>query len=441
MNNLIIMLAICLALISPTGAGTLLSTSGTILGGGTYLKYLANIEAERVAAEKAEQERIAAEEEAYRILHTYGNFERYDIEGYSIINVPETHFTLNVDKSSKKAKTFAYTYNELSYLDIKFQTNITEDDIENIGVNICGFKDEPVHEKVTCGDLEAIKLIGSDNTDDYSRISWCVTKGKSVLILNGYIAPGIDKIPFSEAVESAIAKTSIYYISKTVFETPTSGYYATVDLGQFNNKDDEDTNSETTEPVVEDNTVGGELPGTIKTDKVTNNWEELRVVLDGNILTVPCKISDLMEYGYKIKDADVVGDIVKIGYQAKLILYKDNGIAITVHAQNTTESSLRIEALEVDKIIINKDDFGYYVTDSKFNKENLPELIAVSGITWDVEYETIKSLQSDFVKKELVNGDFQLTFSRLDKTLIITTQNYKDINQIEMAIDMNYNKE
>ena len=75
MEKIIIVIAICLALISPTGAGTLLSTSGTILGGGTYLKYVANIEDERVAAEKAEQERIAAEEEAYRILHTYGNFE------------------------------------------------------------------------------------------------------------------------------------------------------------------------------------------------------------------------------------------------------------------------------------------------------------------------------------------------------------------------------
>lgn len=441
MENILIILAVCLSLISPTGAGTLITTSGTILGGGTYLKYQTELENQALAAKRAEEERIAAEQEAYRILHTYGNFERYDIEGYSIINIPETHFTLSADKSSKQAKRYAYTWDDLSYVDIKYVTGITENDIANPGVNLCEFKAEPEHEKITCGDLEAIKLIGDTSEDDYTRLSWCVNKGKSALIINGYVAPGVDKVPFSEAIESAIAKTSIYYISKTVFETPTTGYYATVDLGQFDKTENNTETGEVDTPVIEDNTVGGDKPGTIKSDKVTDNWEDLRVVLDGNMLEVPCRLSDLLDYGYKVKDADVVGDIVKVGYQAKLILYKDNGVTITVHAQNRTDSSLRIEALDVDKIIINKDDFGYYVNESEFNKNNLPELIAVCGITWDVEYETIKELLEGFVKKELVNGDFQLTFNRLDKTLIITTKNYKDINQIEMAIDMDYNRE
>lgn len=439
MEKIIIVIAICLALISPTGAGTLITSSSSVLAFGTYGAYQNKIEAERLAAERAEAERIAAEEEAYRVLHTYGLFERYDIEGYAIINVPETHFTLDETKSSKNKKVFTYSFNDISYIEIKYKTNITEDDIEHLGTNICGFSEEPTHEKIQCGDLEAIKLVGGAGSDEYQKISWCITKGKSALVIDGFVAPDVDIVPFSESVESAIAKTSIYYISKTVFSTPITGYWATVDLGNIDNpgQEKEDIPGETTENP--DNTVGGEYPGTVATDKLTKDWKDMKFILDGNTLYVPCKMSDLIECGYQLKDRDIVGDLVKPQYKAKLVLYKDNGVTITVLAQNRTDSSLKLEALDITSISVNREEFGYYTNDSKYTKDSLPELILFGGITWDIKYDTLLEMYGEeFYMKEQSNADYKCTFTQADKTCIIVTDNYKNIDIVEITVDLDY---
>lgn len=433
MEKLIIILAVCLALISPTGAGTLMSGSSSILGLITYDEYNTKIEQERLEAKRIEAERIAAEEEAYRVLHTYGLFERYDLEGYGFISIPKTHFSINEANSAKIKKEFTYLYDDISYMEVKFQTNLTENDIEHLGTNVCNFKGEHTEDTIQCGDYEVIKITGEENSDDYLRISWCIVKGKSVLIINGYIAPGVDKVPFCESIEASIDKISVYYISKTVFDTPTTGYWATIVDNVETGSPDEETIERP------EGTVGGEYPGTIITDKVTSDWRDLKIILDGDTLYVPCKMSDLVEYGYKLKDADVVGDLVKANYKAKLVLYKENGLAITVLAQNRTDSSLRLEALDILSITVNKEDFGYYTSNSTYTEENLPELILVSGITWDIKYADLLEMHKfDFTMDEESNGNYVSTFLENEKKMIITTDNYKDIIEASISIDLDY---
>lgn len=434
-SNIVIILSIFLLLISPTGAGTFISGSGSTLMIRNYSQTQQRLERDRLAKEKAEAEAKAAAEEADRKLHTYAGFERYDIEGYCIINVPSTHFILNETVSSKSKKQFTYTYSDISYIDIEYKTNVTEDDIEHPGTNLCGFKEEPTHEKIQCNDLEAIRIIEKSDSDNFSRVSWSIPKGKSVLLVNGYVAPNVDMIPFMEAVESALSKTSVYYISKTVFETPKTGHYATLELPEEPNPDNENNegeeNSENNEK--DENMVGGDIPGTIATDKVTNDWKELKYILDGDTIYVPCKMSELLDYGYKLKDYDTVGDIVKARYTAKLVLYKDNGVVLTVTARNLTDSSLRLEALDIVKIVLNRDEFGYYSTNPTYTKDNLPELIATGGMTWGIKFDDLIEIVEDHSIKELVNGDFQVTAENFkNKKIVFVTKNFKDIRSITM---------
>jgi len=433
-----IIIIVCYIL-SPTGTNLLLSTAGTgyIKYEEEYVKALeAQKLAEQQAIEKAKQDAILAEQK----LHTYLLFKRTELDEYGFVELPSSHLTLNKDKSSNKEKVYDYL-DGLSYLKIYYKINLTDDELNSLGRKVCGLVEEPEYTDYVVGKYQVKELTTSTQYDGFNRKIWCRIKGKSVMVFDFYTAPGLDTSPINELMQDVLNTINVYYVSGTVFETPSTGYYASNDF--LDNKDkEEDKQVITTKPVEYENEegyVGGQYSGTVVTNLVTNDWRDLVLYLDGDKLWVPSRVDDFTNLGYKIKDASAIGDLVKPGYDSTIVLYKDNGVTIRLKAKNNTDSSLRVGALEVTTLTIDSDDFGYYSSKSVYSNENLPELILVGGITWDIEAENLTEIIGiDFYKNELGNGDYEFTYKYDNKKMVITTKNYKDIRKIVITDNTEY---
>lgn len=438
MKEALISLLIGLYIASSSASGIAMFNSASVISLSTYKSYEKSINdaenAKLQAEEQAKADALKADEE----LHTYTDLQRKELTGYCIVEVPTSHFTLVDSKSSSTKAEYTYRDN-LSYIDISFNTSIKDGDTEQLAKIVSNYSEEPEHKTIDCDGIEAIQVEDATNTDGFSRVSWYVLKGNSVFIVDAYIAPEVEREAFYGAVSKLISTLNTYYISGTVFKTPTSGYYEnntvtepteTTESNSSENTSENSTNQEQTDEP--------EMVGVIKTTEVSNNWKDLTFKLDGDMLGMFETVSEYLKLGYKIKDIDVIGDKVRGGYESTLILYKDDGVTIRVGAKNPTDSTLKVEALTVTKLEVNIEDFGAYIDNPRYTSEDLPELVFMGGITWDILAENIPVVLpkqgENFNKLELSNGDYKSTYETSDHTLEldIITKNYKNIKSIKI---------
>ena len=117
-------------------------------------------------------------------------------------------------------------------------------------------------------------------------------------------------------------------------------------------------------------------------------------------------------------------------------MYKDNGVAVKIEAMNTTESSSKPGNLTIIALEVFKDKFGYYTNDSEYTPDNLPEMIIVNGITWDIWTDDLEELNGDdYYIREESDGTFILTYDQPLEYMQIKTENYKNIKEIELRYD------
>lgn len=217
-----------LLVMSPTFSGPLALTSSLFYCYNAYNNEL-NKQKEEELKEQQKQELIEQlEKDEYNRLHTYSKLRKNVLKEYANIFVAESHFTKDKDKTSDNNIVYNYL-DGYSYVEIKFQSKLDDEALKNINTQICKLDNIVSEEKITCGELEFNKVI-SENSESsdikLKRITWYTLKSDSVLIVDGYIAETTDSVPFTEAIETGLALTNIYYVSKIVFETPTTGYYA-----------------------------------------------------------------------------------------------------------------------------------------------------------------------------------------------------------------------
>lgn len=96
-------------------------------------------------------------------------------------------------------------------------------------------------------------------------------------------------------------------------------------------------------------------------------WEEFAIDFDGQLLSVPCTLQSLFEYGYMMENFEIdLTNRIEAGDTYSFYMYKANSIRINVTLQNLSDvQAMKLEECTVTEIMINKKDL---------DENNLPEL-------------------------------------------------------------------
>ena len=437
MINKLWVIIVMLLMMSPSGAG--LFTASTTILPVRQIKVEKQLAEERAAQAIIDAENAAkkAEEEAYNKLHTFLGLTKDEIEGYGRFQTPISHYELNKTFTTDNVRVYNY-YDSISRVEFYYVEDLTDNDKANPGKNILGLVDEPEIEKISNDKFDIIHLVSEGDYDGFGRESYIVFKNKSAFIIDAYLTEDTDRTAFRESVDIIIPTINIYYVADVVFDIPNSGYWETfvpkddTEVEQGNNNGGNTNTGEGYETY-----VGGDVEGTVRTNLVSSEWKDLRVVIDGLIIDMQDPIDKLLDNGYKYENPDKVPETVASKGVFSSYMYKDNGVALKVTALNTTESSLKPGNLTITKIEIDKDKFGHFTNDSEYTKDNLPELILVNGMTWNIKFDTIKSLNGDsFWTKEEYDGTYVINYDQQVQKMSIKTENYKDIK--EVTLEYNY---
>lgn len=100
---------------------------------------------------------------------------------------------------------------------------------------------------------------------------------------------------------------------------------------------------------------------------IPDTWEDVTIDFDGQLLTVPCSLQSLFDYGYQMEETEIdLTDRMEPEETEWYDLYKDNGVQIRICVTNTdTEQAIPQEDCPVTRIRIER---------ANFDDENLPEL-------------------------------------------------------------------
>lgn len=440
---------ILLFMMSPSGSG-IFTISSTILPLRQY-KIEQQLAEQRKAQAIIDAENAAkeAEEEAYNKLHTFLGLTKDELVGYARFQTPISHYKLNKIRTYDNKRIYDY-YNSISSVEFYYVEDLTDNDKANPGKNILKFTDEPEVEKITVegisNKLEIVHLVSEGEYDGFDREAYIVYKDKSAFIIDAYLDKETDKTAFRESIQVIIPTINVYYVADLVFHVPNSGYWeGYVPQGGSSNEqgNTEDKNENTgTETGNNKEYVGGNVEGTIKTNLVSNNWKDLRIVLDGLVIDMQDPLDKLLEDGYKFANTSNVPDTVAKGKEIIVWMYKDNGVAVKVRAYNNTESALKPGNLIITGITVDKSKFDHYTNNSKYTSENLPELILVNGITWGIKFDTIKGLNgTEYSTKEESDGTYVITYDQQIEYMQIKTENYKNIKEVTLEYDYVLNQQ
>lgn len=96
-------------------------------------------------------------------------------------------------------------------------------------------------------------------------------------------------------------------------------------------------------------------------------WENFAIDFDGQLLSVPCTLQSLFEYGYMMENFEIdLTNRIEAGDTYSFYMYKANSIRINVTLQNLSDvQAMKLEECTVTEIKINKKDL---------DENNLPEL-------------------------------------------------------------------
>lgn len=436
MINKVWVILIMLLMMTPSGSG-LFTASTTILPVRQF-KIEKKLDEERQAQAIIDAENAAkrAEEEAYNKLHTFLGLTKDELIGYGKFQTPISHYELNKTRTVDDKRVYNY-YDSISTVEFSYVEDLTDNDKANPGKNILGFTDEPEIETIKNEKFEVVHLISEGEYEGFSRESYIVYKNKSALIINAYLTEETDREAFRESIDIILPTINIYYVADVVFKTPSTGYWETyVPEEDSGNKPGGTTGGDGSTGEEYAEYVGGTIDGTVKTNLVSTEWKDLRIVLDGLVIDMQDPLDKLINNGYKFADPDRVPDTVGKGKELKTYMYKDNGVALEVTAYNNTESNLKPGNLIITGIHVDKDKFGHYTNNSEYTEDNLPELIIVNGITWNIKFDTIKSLNgTNYWTKEESDGTYVITYDQQVEYMQIKTENYKDIKEITLEYD------
>lgn len=266
-----------------------------------------------------------------------------DVEGYGTLTIPSSHFSVVPELSESTRRVLKYK-DQKSRLTISYVTNLSSDmDIPGYICKEIAEVDTTTNSKVVddYGDNEFITVTADKIIDDKQiKVYYSTDKNlETALWMKLEISNDADTAEL-DAVMSKIMESFIrYYVSNTVFETPTTGIYENMPNDENKGKDTKDykANSED-DPVHDTKNVG------FTKAKIAKDWRKMQVIIDDTKFTLPCSLKTFLNNDFFLNDErafekDDDGNQV----QAKFVLI--NNEETTVNILNSKGTVLSVDVI------------------------------------------------------------------------------------------------
>ena len=284
-----------------------------------------------------------------------------DLDGYCTIMIPSEYWTLNTEDSTFTKKIVRYK-DKKSRIIMSYLVNISDDaDIpgyitrEAAGLDIVtNSKHNVEYESGTWVVIPAEEVI--DNC--YCTVYYITSKDETTAFwmrVNRH--EDTDEEEFNEVIDTIINSYNMYYIGGTIFDTPTSGFYAE------NNVDDHGVVSDTTDykKNTQDNNVwDSDKQGFDFKADISSKWDSMEVIVDDHKLTLPCSLQDLQEADFTPNDTNVKTDTyyIESGASKEIVFSNSKGTMITMTFLNDSNTELKdISECAAVKIDIDTSEF------------------------------------------------------------------------------------
>ena len=398
-----------------------------------------------------------------------------DIDGYATVNINNTMFTQVAEMSSSTKQVWKYQ-DQKTRITMSYITNLDSSlDIpgymckEAAGIDtLTNSKYEEEHAGKTWMIIPADKVINDMNCtvyyvldDDSATAFWMLVQQ----------APeSVSDTELNASITAIMDSYNCYYSSSTVFKTPTTGYYK--DKAEKDNTVAKDTDQYLADS--RDNTVHKTNDVGFTGAAISDDWEDMQIILDGVKYQLPNPLSTFLQGGYFLNDYYVTSGKTEIDADTKVDvqLLNNKGTTITATIINTSttktrkamncaviklvvDSAMFVPASKAKKIKTGKEtdtkttkksskksksSNGKKKSSSSKKKSNKKsstsdhEVIIAKGIDFDIYLEDLlSSFGDDCYYESLGDKMNQYTWKNKDDSMIIITGPVQGIKKITLS--------
>lgn len=267
-----------------------------------------------------------------------------DIDGYATVNINNTMFTQVAEMSSSTKQVWKYQ-DQKTRITMSYITNLDSSlDIpgymckEVAGIDtLTNSKYEEDHAGKTWMIIPADKVI-----DDMNCTVYYVIDNDSVTAFWMLVQQAPESVSDPElnaSIAGIMDSYNCYYSSSTVFKTPTTGYYK--DKADKDNTVAKDTDQYLADS--KDNTVHKTNDVGFTGAAISDDWEDMQIILDGVKYQLPNPLSTFLQGGYFLNDYYVTSGKTEIdpAAQVDVQLLNNKGTTITATIINTSTNKTR----------------------------------------------------------------------------------------------------
>ena len=393
-----------------------------------------------------------------------------DIDGYATVNINNTMFTQVAEMSSSTKQVWKYQ-DQKTRITMSYITNLDSSlDIpgymckEVAGIDtLTNSKYEEDHAGKTWMIIPADKVINDMNCTVYYVLDDDSVTAFWMLVQQ---APeSVSDPELNASIAGIMDSYNCYYSSSTVFKTPTTGYYK-------DKADKDDTVAKDTDQYLadsKDNTVHKTNDVGFTGAAISDDWEDMQIILDGVKYKLPNPLSTFLQGGYFLNDYYVISGKTEIdpAAQVDVQLLNNKGTTITATIINTStnkarkamncavikltvDSAMFVPASKAKKIKTGKeaDTKTAKKSGKKSSKKNSKkgsskskksstsdhEVIIAKGIDFDIYLEDLLSSFGDNCYYESLGDKMnQYTWKNKDNSMVIITGPVQGIIKITLS--------
>lgn len=398
-----------------------------------------------------------------------------DIDGYATVNINNTMFTQVAEMSSSTKQVWKYQ-DQKTRITMSYITNLDSSlDIpgymckEVAGIDtLTNSKYEEDHAGKTWMIIPADKVINDMNCtvyyvldDDSATAFWMLVQ---------QALESVSDTELNASITAIMDSYNCYYSSSTVFKTPTTGYYK--DKAEKDNTVAKDTDQYLADS--KDNTVHKTNDVGFTGAAISDDWEDMQIILDGVKYQLPNPLSTFLQGGYFLNDYYVTSGKTEIDADTKVDvqLLNNKGTTITATIINTSttktrkamncaviklvvDSAMFVPASKAKKIKTGKEtdtkttkksskksksNNGKKKSSSSKKKSNKKsstsdhEVIIAKGIDFDIYLEDLlSSFGDDCYYESLGDKMNQYTWKNKDDSMIIITGPVQGIKKVTLS--------
>ena len=214
-------------------------------------------------------------------------------------------------------------------------------------------------QNVTYGDKEYVVVNSPDPINGLNVRVYYLERPGSAFWARVEVAPDSDDEEFESALAAMFQSIQVYYLdSGSVFETPTTGIYETMEQ-ESSPSDNQDRYTETSMY----NTLFGDRGGYVEDADIPTNWTSMQMIVDGEKIQVPCTPQDLYSAGFRVNQSNLATDndgnyLLAALQTATVNFVNDNGTVIVTTIENESGTDrVKLDDCSITSILVDRANF------------------------------------------------------------------------------------